>query len=127
MKYRNTATAAAKGREDKPYTDEMASRPVVTVDYEKYAHFLEDAELSEAQKREFLQTLWNIIVGFVDLGFGVHPAQQAQNPCGQLAENLSLSAISQADKVKWPDRLLIEKFEEATEPQNEPEEEGVGS
>ena len=30
----------------------------VTVDYEKYLHFLEDADISDQDKREFLQTLW---------------------------------------------------------------------
>ena len=55
----------------------------VTVDYEKYLHFLEDADISDQDKREFLQTLWGIICEFVSLGFGVHPVQQAQKPCGK--------------------------------------------
>ena len=49
-----------------------ASPPVVTVDYDLYAHYLEDSDLSEKEKREFLQMLWNIICEFVSLGFGVH-------------------------------------------------------
>lgn len=55
----------------------------VTVDYDLYAHYLEDADLSDEQKREFLQALWTIICEFVALGFGVHPLQQAQSPCGK--------------------------------------------
>ena len=113
MEYRITANQGEKGLTQKTHAEGMADRPVVTVDYDKYAHFLEDAALSEDQKREFLQTLWNIIVGFIDLGFGVHPAQQAQNPCGQLAENLPPSALTAPDRVKCADSLLIEKFEEA--------------
>lgn len=50
-----------------------ATRPVITFDYERYAHFLEDDDLTDEQKRELLETLWNIIVNFVSLGFGVHP------------------------------------------------------
>lgn len=46
-------------------------------DYEEYAPYLEDSDLTEEQKREFLETLWSIMVSFVDLGFGIHPVQQA--------------------------------------------------
>ena len=63
------------------------NRPVITVDYEKYAQFLKHPDLSEDQKREFIQTLWNIIVEFVSMGFGVHPLQQAQDACGQNSKN----------------------------------------
>jgi hypothetical protein len=55
-------------------------RPVVTFDVSRYEHFLEDQGLSAEQKRAMLEALWSIIVSFVDLGFGVHPVQQA---CGQ--------------------------------------------
>lgn len=119
MAYCETKGTGNKSQKNAVYKDGLSDRPVITVDYEKYAQFLEDSGLSEEQKRKFLQTLWNIIVGFIDLGFGVHPAQQAQSPCGQLAENIPISAISQADKVKWPDRLLIENFEEAAGRQSE--------
>ena len=59
--------------------DPSCSAPF-TLDYEAYAPYLEDSNMSEAQKREFLETLWSIIVSFVDLGFGAHPIQQA---CGE--------------------------------------------
>jgi len=49
----------------------------LTIDYQLYEQYLADSELSDEQKREFLNTLWQIVVGFVDLGFGVHPLQQA--------------------------------------------------
>ena len=49
----------------------------LSFDYEEYAPYLEDSDLTEEQKREFLETLWNIMVSFVDLGFGIHPIQQA--------------------------------------------------
>ena len=63
--------------------DYISHRPVITVDYEKYSPLLNDPDLTEDQKREFLQAVWNVVVGFVDLGFGVHPVQQAQNTCGK--------------------------------------------
>lgn len=52
--------------------------------------------MSEAEKEEFLQALWQIIVSFVDLGFGVHPLQEV---CGKDAGNISASAKDPTDKV----------------------------
>jgi hypothetical protein len=39
------------------------------------ALFGEMTNLSEVQKREFLEALWSIVIAFVDMGFGVHPVQ----------------------------------------------------
>ena len=55
----------------------------IEVDFDRYAHFLDDSDLSEDQKRELLQTVWNVVCGFVALGFEVHPFQQAKNSCGE--------------------------------------------
>ncbi len=61
-------------------TDEKNNKgvPTITLDYALYESYLNDSDLSDEQKIEFIDTLWNIIVSFVDLGFGVHPSQQAQ-------------------------------------------------
>jgi hypothetical protein len=37
----------------------------------EYMEYVDDLELSEAQKVEFLRTLWSIMSAFVELGFGV--------------------------------------------------------
>ncbi len=58
-------------------------RSTLTVDVAKYEAFLEDTNMTDAQKEEFLQALWSVIVSFVELGFGVHPLQEV---CGQNAE-----------------------------------------
>ena len=107
------------GQEDLNRT--APERPVITVDYEKYEHFLEDADLSEDQKREFLQALWQIIVGFVDLGFGVHPVQQAENACGQLRENGLKAPLEAADRVKCKSKSLSKTFEDISDLETEPE------
>ena len=39
--------------------------PALTIDYALYEQYLDDSDLTDAQKREFLETLWNIIVSFV--------------------------------------------------------------
>lgn len=61
--------------------------PTLTIDWELYGKHLDESDLSDAEKREFLETLWSIVVSFVDLGFGVHPLQQVtDNTCAQQAE-----------------------------------------
>ncbi len=70
---------------DLPNVFEVASKKTLTIDIEHYQHMLVDLNLSEAEERQFLEALWTIICTCVDLGFGVHPAQQV---CGQ-AKKLS--------------------------------------
>ena len=57
-----------------------SSRPLpsLTIDYDLYQKYFDDSNLTEVQKREFLDALKSIILSFVDLGFGVHPAQQIE-------------------------------------------------
>ncbi len=77
------------------------TRPVITFDYSLYDHYLEDTELSDDQKREFLEALWSIICEFVALGFEVHPVQQANNEaCGKLLESRTNLPISTMNNVK---------------------------
>ncbi|MEM6549827.1 MAG: hypothetical protein AAF713_19065, partial [Pseudomonadota bacterium] len=58
--------------------DENANTPQrsLQVDWALYESYLAETDLTEAEKRQFLEALWSIILGFVDLGFGIHPAQQ---------------------------------------------------
>ena len=73
-------TAHNQKKETKP------TNTTVTFDYELYAHYLDDDDLTESQKLEFLETLWNILNQFVALGFNVHPLQQAKIACGEKSE-----------------------------------------
>lgn len=49
-------------------------RPTLMLDVSLYEEFLADRDLTEDQKRALLEALWTIIVGFVDLGFTIEPA-----------------------------------------------------
>lgn len=51
--------------------------PTLQMDVEYYQAFLDDTDISDEQKKELIETLWNIVVTFVDLGFGIEPVQQA--------------------------------------------------
>ena len=84
--------------------------PALTIDWDLYGAYLENSDLSEAQQRDFIETLWSIVVSFVDLGFGIHPIQQAleqpptQNtasPCGLNGELNSLITQEASYMVGW--------------------------
>ncbi|MEM6537374.1 MAG: hypothetical protein AAF668_06550 [Pseudomonadota bacterium] len=96
---------------NKACREQSLARPSVGFEYERYAHFLDEADLSQDQKREVLQALWNIVVGFVDLGFGVHPVQQAQKPCGKFKETPPKSALTAPPVIKSEDTSSL--FESA--------------
>lgn len=87
----------------------------VTVDYEKYLHFLEDADISDQDKREFLQTLWGIICEFVSLGFGVHPVQQAQKPCGKREEISAKPSLTAPNGVELRGKAIAKSIDDAAE------------
>lgn len=57
------------------------NKPTLSIDVELYQHYLDDSGLSEAEKKELLETLWGIVCEFVMMGFNVHPVQQAQQSC----------------------------------------------
>ncbi|MEO1324823.1 MAG: hypothetical protein AAFV59_17660 [Pseudomonadota bacterium] len=52
------------------------SPPAIHIDYQHYEALLEGSNLTDQEKREFIDALWSVIVDFVSLGFGVHPMQQ---------------------------------------------------
>jgi hypothetical protein len=79
--------------EDAPDTEGQTpsqTYPTLSIDWDLYGECLEESDLTDDQKREFIETLWSIVVSFVDLGFGIAPTQQA---CEQ-PSNLS-TAIQQ--------------------------------
>jgi hypothetical protein len=61
--------------------------------------FFEDEDISEDDKRQMIEALWSIMVSFVDLGFGVHPVQQACGKSISLAE-LPASGVLNLNNTK---------------------------
>jgi hypothetical protein len=68
--------------------------PTLSIDWDLYSEYLEDSDLTDDQKREFIQTLWNIVVSFVDLGFGIHPMQQAYEENDELSSLIADTVLS---------------------------------
>jgi len=75
---------------------DASAKPTMTVDVERYQAYLDGSNMSETEKEEFLQALWQIIVSFVELGFGVHPLQEV---CGKETGIVSGSAKAASDAV----------------------------
>jgi len=53
-------------------------------DPDKFRSFLGDTTPNPQQQDELLKDLWVILVGFVDLGFGLHPIQHVSDLRGTL-------------------------------------------
>lgn len=96
-------------------TSPPSTKPIVTVDYEKYLHHLSDTEASDEEKIAYIKMLAEILVSFVDLGFGVHPAQQAQGSCGKDKEKPLKSAAMAPDALYLHHQHLSENFEDAAD------------
>jgi hypothetical protein len=67
--------------------------PALAFDPAEYLSFLEDTDWTDSQKLEFIDALWLIIVGFVDMGFHIHPIQQV----GESARTLEIDSPSVID------------------------------
>ena len=84
--------------------------PALSIDWDAYLPFFESDEISDEHKQELIEALWAIMVSFVDLGFGIHPIQQA---CGQ---DVSLAELPARDVLKSTDTKL--DFEQVVRPTN---------
>ena len=93
-------------------TTTPAKMPSLQVDWEVYAQMLEASDWSDDQKREFIETIWSLVMTFVDLGYGIHPVQQA---CG---ESNSLDEIIKADMLSLPQSKSKTEFNKSANPQS---------
>ena len=105
-----------------PLTPE--SRHALSVDWSRYEQYLEDVDLPEAAKQEFLETLWSIIVTFVDLGFGIHPLQQI---CGEDEAVHGLSVFDLRNVIGSSHQITRIEFSNAVDDEGVDLEEGYES
>ncbi|MEX5600426.1 hypothetical protein [Pseudophaeobacter sp. C1-32P7] len=73
------------------------SAPSLEIDVERYQAYLDDPSLSREQKVEILTAFWSVITTFVEMGFGVHPVQQA---CGKPRTELEHAGFSESTEVR---------------------------
>ena len=85
-------------------------RLALSLDMEKYLGQVEDWNLTEEQKREFIETLWGLLVAFAELGFGISAAEQAMNACGQVRDCSAKPALAVPDAVYSEDGLIADNY-----------------
>lgn len=68
----------------------------LTLDIDLYQSYLDEADLSEDERHAYLEALWRVIVGFIDLGFTVKPSEET---CGELRAAFKDSTSSGSDPV----------------------------
>ena len=83
---------------DLPEAPETGNRlPALVIDWELFGQYLADSDLAEADKRQLIETLWSIMVSFVDLGFRLSPVAES---CGLVegeATNVGLPVLNCED------------------------------
>ncbi|ARE41696.1 hypothetical protein RGUI_3555 [Rhodovulum sp. P5] len=79
----------------------------VGIDMAKYREVFDDPDLPDAEKDAIILALWGILVNFADLGFGVHPVQEA---CGKVENVIDRPAQGDSDGVDSGQNALSEDF-----------------
>lgn len=62
-----------------PHTSEPPRPPTLQFDAQAFLTYLDGLDLTDDQKHAFIETIWSILLQFIDLGFGVDAVTQA---CG---------------------------------------------
>lgn len=75
----------------------------MSLDVEKYRHYLAGYQISEEEKTQLIKSVWVILEGFVDRAFGRHPNQQ----CGRPLEHSDLQSPSES--LESAERQPLEK------------------
>lgn len=69
-----------------------SGKPSLKIDLREFLHHLEEMDGTEEEKLQLLGIIADVMVPFVEMGFGIHPIQQS---CGQDFE--SAAEPAQAD------------------------------
>lgn len=69
------------------------ARPKLRFDWMEWLPYLEDSNIPDAQKRKWIETLWSIVIAFVDLGYDIKTDAET---CGNV---IDLKAALQAAVV----------------------------
>lgn len=83
---------------DPPSPPEGRTRsPALVIDWDLYGQYLADSGLPEADKRALIETLWSIMVSFVDLGFRLSPVAETCGLVESEATDAGLPVVSCGD------------------------------
>lgn len=99
------------------------SPPLYTFNYADFASEFGDVDATDEEKEALLRTIWNgIIVPSVQMGWGLHPIDQAldhqgQNACGSFSKNHDQSVSAASDVVEFDTEILAAAFGNAVQEQ----------
>ncbi|WP_170529349.1 hypothetical protein [Ruegeria arenilitoris] len=65
----------ANGSNVIPFPTAKGVNPCVRPDLSHYEDHLRNFDLTSKQRKDFLDALWILLSGFIDLGYGLHPTQ----------------------------------------------------
>ena len=82
-------------------TDKSAERPTVHLDPEEWLTHLDDPDATEEEKIALIETLWGIVLSFVDLGWEIttEDAVAAKLPPGDTTSSIDLTRALHAAVV----------------------------
>lgn len=98
--------------------DGDAPYKALSLDVDHYQKLLDAPGIPDEQKRLFLEALWSIMVGFVDLGFGV----RAEETCGQTSAVTAVRQLAADSVLSSKDRPRALSFNAAAEASNDQQE-----
>ncbi len=67
----------ANTTKNKHGSKEPESPSTLTIDVEHYQAYLDDMDIPDEKKRELVETIYSIVMQFVELGFGITTTHQA--------------------------------------------------
>lgn len=81
-----------------PAPPAVAERPAPKVhfDWQDWLPYVAHADSSEAEKRELIETLWTIVISFVDLGWEVSEDSAIGGDKESCGQNIDLTAALRA-------------------------------
>ena len=82
-----------------------AGKPSIEIDLYELLHHLDEFDASVEDKLQLLEIIANMMGPFVEMGFEIHPVQQA---CGQVAEEFGDAAKEDSEVLdsKHSERII---------------------
>lgn len=75
-------------------------RPSIRLNLDDWLPYLEDSEATEAEKVELIETLWNIAMAFVDLGWDLDSGEETSGQSLDLTAVLRAAVLNSEDNDK---------------------------
>jgi hypothetical protein len=97
---------------------DVGSGGAPTFDVARYMKYLDGMDIDDAKKRTLLEVLWPVMVAFADIGFGIHPVQQA---CGKVEIALARGPGTDSDRGNRRGETLKQTFNKAAAPHGQRE------